>query len=432
MDQILNTDKEGTSRRLKMGFFERSVEDMEAKRDVWGLIDRLLGKKALDHERATLALVKIGEPSVKSLLVWLKDDDWMARFRVAIALGKIGEPSVEPLIQALKDDRSIGWGAAIALGKIGDARAVEPLIQTLKDKDQFIREQVARALGEIRDVKAVKPLIEALEDESSLVRLGAAEALGKIGDKAALPALIFALMDSSPYVCEASAKALAKIGTDEKKTRDAVTEPLTERDFVKILSNVKSLVFEQMGFKEAIKILEKAAERYPNSAPVQFSLGVTYSRIAGEYKDEDAVRPWALKSGEAFKKAINLANRYGGLNDEQLAKARESVELVERAKHIKERKTPSIPEDQRKKIYADFMETQDSEFLSGSLQGIGGLSVSLNFNEMAKGLYKGADAAKDAAAVKITKKYGITKGQLSAIEDEGKTKNWPFKSVTRR
>lgn len=83
----------------------------------------------------------------------------------------------------------------------------------------------------------------------------------------------------------------------------------SERDLTKILSNVRDLVFEQGRFKEAAKTLEEAAELYPNSAPVQFSLGVTYSKIAGEYKDEDAVRPWALKSGEAFKKAVNTTRR---------------------------------------------------------------------------------------------------------------------------
>jgi tetratricopeptide (TPR) repeat protein len=121
-----------------------------------------------------------------------------------------------------------------------------------------------------------------------------------------------------------------------------------EMDLAEVLDNVKNLVFEQKQFKEAARILEEAAELYPNSAPVQLFLGVTYSRIAGECKGEDAVRPWALKSGDAFKKAVVLASQYGGLNDEQLAKARESAELIER---IKEAKTPSILENQHKEKY---------------------------------------------------------------------------------
>ena len=106
----------------------------------------------------------------------------------------------------------------------------------------------------------------------------------------------------------------------------------TKNDLAGILNNVKGLVFEQERFKEAAKILEEASEKYPNSAPVQYSLGVTYSKIAGEYNDQDAVRPWALKSCDAFEKSLDLASRYGELNDEQIAKARESTELLKSVK----------------------------------------------------------------------------------------------------
>jgi len=213
-----------------MGFFEKSVEEMEAKRDVWGLIDRLLGKKSLDHERATSALVKIGEPSVKPLLKSLYHDDRVARCRVAQALGKIGGVRVtEPLIQDLKDeDKRVRERAVEALGDIRDVRAVEPLIQTLKDKHRSIIEKAVKALGGIGDVRAVEPLIQTLKEKDWSVRCSAANALGEIGDGAAVPALILALGDSEKFVRNASARTLVKIGADEKKTRDTVTEPLKE------------------------------------------------------------------------------------------------------------------------------------------------------------------------------------------------------------
>jgi len=85
-------------------------------------------------------------------------------------------------------------------------------------------------------------------------------------------------------------------------------------------------LFGQERFKEAHVILEEAAELDPSSAPVQFTLGTTYLRITGEYgRDEDAARPWAAKSRDAFEKAIHLANQYGGLNENQLTKARDVV-----------------------------------------------------------------------------------------------------------
>lgn len=62
---------------------------------------------------------------------------------------------VERLIKALRDEnRYVRWGAAGALGELGDERAMEPLIQALKDKEIIVRNRVAWALGKI-DQKAV-------------------------------------------------------------------------------------------------------------------------------------------------------------------------------------------------------------------------------------------------------------------------------------
>lgn len=47
--------------------------------------------------------------------------------------------------------------AATALGKIGDARAVEPLIQNLKGRRRVALNETAEALGKIGDARAVEP-----------------------------------------------------------------------------------------------------------------------------------------------------------------------------------------------------------------------------------------------------------------------------------
>jgi len=93
---------------------------------------------------------------------------------------------LEALIQALKYEDTDGsmyfrGDAALALGKIGDARAVEPLIEMLnKDEDWYVRSCVAEALGDIGDARAVEVLTEALSDEDFSVQTAAQEALGKI------------------------------------------------------------------------------------------------------------------------------------------------------------------------------------------------------------------------------------------------------------
>jgi HEAT repeat protein len=97
----------------------------------------------------------------------------------AVSLGK---DAVDLLILALKDvDWKVREGAALALGKIRDARAVEPLILGLKDPMVAVRWRAASSLGEIGDARAVEPLISALKYQDSSMRLEAAIALESIG-----------------------------------------------------------------------------------------------------------------------------------------------------------------------------------------------------------------------------------------------------------
>jgi HEAT repeat protein len=164
-----------------------------------------------------------------------------ARQAAARALGKIGDArAVEPLIAALRDQHN--HVAAEALGQIGDARAVEPLIATLRDQDRYVRGVAAKALGRIGDARAVEPFIAALQDyygevreaaTGALVKIGypavepliaalmdqgwavrraATEVLGKMGDTRAVEPLITALQDQSGEVCKVAAEALWKMG----------------------------------------------------------------------------------------------------------------------------------------------------------------------------------------------------------------------------
>ena len=57
---------------------------------------------------------------------------------------------IEGIIAALKDEDKYGRkGAVIALGEIGDERAVESLIATLKDEDGDVRQAAVEALEKI-------------------------------------------------------------------------------------------------------------------------------------------------------------------------------------------------------------------------------------------------------------------------------------------
>ncbi|MDD3710890.1 MAG: HEAT repeat domain-containing protein, partial [Methanothrix sp.] len=62
------------------------------------------------------------------------------------------------------DDR-VRVGAAVALGRICDAKTVNPLIEALNDSVSMVRQLAAFSLSRIGDPRAVNPLIEALDDE---------------------------------------------------------------------------------------------------------------------------------------------------------------------------------------------------------------------------------------------------------------------------
>jgi len=143
-------------------------------------------KDEFDRQGAVIALGEIGdERAVESLIATLKDEDSNVRKNAAEALGKIGdERAVEPLKQALKDkSKDVQIWAAFGLYKSGDTQKIEFLITALKDKDVIVRLAATWALGELTDPRAVEPLITALKDEEYMVRYWAAEALEEINPK---------------------------------------------------------------------------------------------------------------------------------------------------------------------------------------------------------------------------------------------------------
>jgi HEAT repeat protein len=186
-----------------------------------------------------LALEEIGISAVEPLIGALKDRSKDVRRSAALALGEIGDArAIGPLIDALKAwDMDVRRSAALALEEIGwepktpeekafyllalrkldelvkiGEPAVEPLIGALKDRSKDVRRSAALALGKIRDARAVEPLIDALKDRSKDVRGSAALALGEIGDKRAVLPLIGSLKDSYWWVRRRAALALEKIG----------------------------------------------------------------------------------------------------------------------------------------------------------------------------------------------------------------------------
>jgi HEAT repeats len=73
-----------------------------------------------------------------------------------------------------------------ALGREGDAAAVEPLAKALAREKGELAAAAAQALGAIGSADAEPPLIQALQYEDAEVRTAAASALGRVGSAAAV------------------------------------------------------------------------------------------------------------------------------------------------------------------------------------------------------------------------------------------------------
>ncbi|MEI7433364.1 MAG: HEAT repeat domain-containing protein [Methanomicrobiales archaeon] len=174
-----------------------NVDDLRKEKDIPGLIKALGCKDLDVQYMAVEALGYLQDPSaIPPLVTLLSEDQYSAvRWKSAEALAKIGKESVEPLIVLLHHpDEDVRWKAAIALGEIGDARAIDPLIGLLCDQDRYVKGRVAIALGMIGQ-SAVASLIRALGEGDGSLRWGAAIALGRIGDPRAIAPLVRALGD---------------------------------------------------------------------------------------------------------------------------------------------------------------------------------------------------------------------------------------------
>jgi len=122
------------------------------------------------------------------------DEYWRLRTSYSRTLAEIGSPAVEPLLHALESPNpETREYVALALGKIGDERALEPLLKMLaREAEPWSSIQ---ALGDLCDERAVDALLPylsipvATQNRSWILRI-TAQALGKIGGERVIAALI--------------------------------------------------------------------------------------------------------------------------------------------------------------------------------------------------------------------------------------------------
>jgi HEAT repeat protein len=124
------------------------------------------------------------------------------------------DKSFDILINALQNENSmVRRQALIALGKIGDVRAIEPITALLNDPDPGVKFYIPISLELIGGESIVSPLNNALENQMSQVRMTSANILGKMKDATSVNALINLLADDSSYIRASATDALIAIGS---------------------------------------------------------------------------------------------------------------------------------------------------------------------------------------------------------------------------
>jgi HEAT repeat protein len=223
-------------------------------------------------EKVSEVLKGGGKPAVMPLIAVLSGGNEPIIWEVSTILGEIrNKRAVKPLVALLldgsKDDYKRGYCVAVALGKIGDAGAVESLIQLAsKHTEDVLTCMSVRALGDIGDDKAVEPLIAILEDEGTVVcshlRLETCWALGKIRDVRAIKSLIRILGDTRNNITairDAAASALVQLDDDR------IEIPLLKYYRGKLNSMINSgtsVQDEQQGiFKGVVKLITKLIDK---------------------------------------------------------------------------------------------------------------------------------------------------------------------------
>jgi HEAT repeat protein len=222
-------------------------------------LTRLLGHQDARGE-VLEALVRHGSGVTDLLIEQLESEDLEIRKAAVLALGRIGDARAVPaLIEVLEEDAELTIAAADALAKIGDPRAFESLLARvgdpsaavrqavigalnslgspemparvlplLSDADPNVRESAVRIAGYFGYPECADLLLERCLDEDERVRRAAVEHLPYLEDERATPALVRALRHETPKVRAAAAGAMAQAEEPEVSTH--LIEALADED----------------------------------------------------------------------------------------------------------------------------------------------------------------------------------------------------------
>lgn len=182
------------------------------------LIDQVYHSEDKEIKKsAIIALGRIGDRRAVPALISCLDDESELAILSAGALAKIGDRSAfEALLEHL-GERDVGVRQAVisALNSIGHPDMSKRMAGFLVDSDPIVRESAVKIAGYFGYKECIDLIFERCKDEAENVRYAAIQCLPFLEDKRALSVIVDALKNDTPRVRGAAAFALGQLEDKE-------------------------------------------------------------------------------------------------------------------------------------------------------------------------------------------------------------------------
>ncbi len=157
------------------------------------------------------------EDKVAFLALKLKDaSSFKIRLKAAVMLGRLADArAVEPLVRALRDESYVVRGAAArALGNLGlpmAAGSVESIFKLVDDEEPFVQQEARQALMRLVGDESLDQFVSVLQGDRPNARMTAVQVLATREAPAARDALLLALGDEDEEVRAEAVLAIQRL-----------------------------------------------------------------------------------------------------------------------------------------------------------------------------------------------------------------------------
>jgi len=182
-------------------------------------LTRLMGHPGV-RSQVVEALVRYGGRVTSLLTAQLEAEDLDIRFAATVALGRIGDPKAVPaLVKSLGADPEHIIVAAGAIAKIGDRQAYHALLDLLGHEKASVRQAVISALNSIGHPQMAADVEQLMEHQDIRIRESAVRIAGYFGFANCIPTLLERADDPEERVREAAVLNLPYLEEEQADLR---------------------------------------------------------------------------------------------------------------------------------------------------------------------------------------------------------------------